>query len=256
LAFHDIGKEAAPVFRRNLGALKRIANVVSLNALFDSALVRGRLNVALTFDDGYRSWIDTVAPALLELGLPATFFISSGLVGNHESTTQEVLKRKLFKKLAPRDITGFLRTEDVIWLSRNGFGIGGHTVNHCVLSDEPSEERVTWEVRTDKQRLEEMISAPVDFFAYPCGDYRNRNVDLPRIIASCGFRGAVTSFPGPNYSHDEAYTLRRETITSAMNTAVFEARASGSYDAIQWLKDSIPRKRNPQFVGGSNAVHT
>lgn len=36
----------------------------------------------LTFDDGFREMNDTVAPILLEKGIPATFFLSSALIDN------------------------------------------------------------------------------------------------------------------------------------------------------------------------------
>jgi peptidoglycan/xylan/chitin deacetylase (PgdA/CDA1 family) len=38
----------------------------------------------LTFDDGLKEMITTVAPLLKELGIPATFFINTGFIGNKE----------------------------------------------------------------------------------------------------------------------------------------------------------------------------
>ena len=40
-----------------------------------------RTQLTLTFDDGYASWHESVAPLLEERGIPAVFFVSSGLVG-------------------------------------------------------------------------------------------------------------------------------------------------------------------------------
>jgi peptidoglycan/xylan/chitin deacetylase (PgdA/CDA1 family) len=38
----------------------------------------------LTFDDGLKEIVTTVAPILKEMGIPATFFINTGFIGNNE----------------------------------------------------------------------------------------------------------------------------------------------------------------------------
>lgn len=43
-----------------------------------------RFSAAVTFDDGYSDWIDTVVPVLCELKIPATFFITSSQLGKSE----------------------------------------------------------------------------------------------------------------------------------------------------------------------------
>jgi peptidoglycan/xylan/chitin deacetylase (PgdA/CDA1 family) len=54
---------------------------VSLDDFFSGRLSAEKINVVITFDDGYKSWVTNVLPALKELELPATFFVSSGFVG-------------------------------------------------------------------------------------------------------------------------------------------------------------------------------
>lgn len=75
---------APELFVEHLEALAKHFRPVSLESLVDAAaggepIHRG---VALTFDDGYRSLLDEVKPALERFGIPATVFIASGYVGS------------------------------------------------------------------------------------------------------------------------------------------------------------------------------
>lgn len=65
-------------FIRQLRALRRNTNVVSLEKALDTLTKGGRLPpraVALTFDDGYRDNLTLAAPIVRDLGLTATFFL-------------------------------------------------------------------------------------------------------------------------------------------------------------------------------------
>lgn len=71
-------------FDEQLGMLARERRVVPLNALV--AQVRDRRlrpgTVAITFDDGYADNLEAAAPLLERHGLPATFFLTSSLIGS------------------------------------------------------------------------------------------------------------------------------------------------------------------------------
>ena len=108
----------------------------------------------ITFDDGYKSWVNDAIPVLNELGLPATFFISSGFIGLSKEAESKFICEKLFRKLPPRKITGTLSYNDVKRISDEGFVIGGHTVNHCNLSLLRSSDKVKLEIEEDKNKLE------------------------------------------------------------------------------------------------------
>jgi peptidoglycan/xylan/chitin deacetylase (PgdA/CDA1 family) len=71
-------------FERHVAFLARAYQPVSLSELVAGLAGRARLPrraVALTFDDGYRNNLYLVAPILARHGIPATIFITTGLVG-------------------------------------------------------------------------------------------------------------------------------------------------------------------------------
>ncbi len=70
-------------FGRQLGLLRRWANIVDLESATDR-LFRGLAlpprAVALTFDEGYRDQLEVAVPLLEDLGLGATFFLTTGFL--------------------------------------------------------------------------------------------------------------------------------------------------------------------------------
>ena len=67
LAFHDVPVNKVANFRAELEILKKKTNVISLDDFFVGRMSWKKLNVAITFDDGYRSWSDYVSPVLKDL---------------------------------------------------------------------------------------------------------------------------------------------------------------------------------------------
>ncbi len=81
------------VFERHLEFLKAERNVISLRELVDALANRRPVaprTVVLTFDDGYLDHVRCAAPRLAALGLPATFFVPSGWVGQRAPWTDDL----------------------------------------------------------------------------------------------------------------------------------------------------------------------
>ena len=236
LAFHDILPEAFCNFRTNMYFLKKSTNVVSLRDFLLGRLSSEKINVVITFDDGYKSWISFAIPVLKELGLSATFFVSSGFVGLSQEDEARFLGSKLFVSLGPRRITGGLSSGDVGRIVEEGFIIGGHTVNHCNLGKLRDSSQLRYEISEDKIRLEKLTGVKMEYFAYPSGAYYNPDIDLVEVLKESGYRGAVTAEPGFNRAGTGPYMLRRELTAASMPMRVFRARVYGNYDGVLFMK--------------------
>jgi peptidoglycan/xylan/chitin deacetylase (PgdA/CDA1 family) len=237
VTFHDILPEALEGFNAKVRYLKRRTNVVSLSDFFEGRLSADRINVVITFDDGYKSWVRAAVPVLRELELPATFFVSSGFVGLSEGEHADFTRSKLFALPdAGCRTTGGLSIEDVMKIVEGGFTIGGHTVNHCRLSDCIDRSRLRYEITEDKARLEEITGRPINYFAYPSGEHRHPELNLSEELRDAGYKGAVTTMPGFNSAETDRYLLHRDLTDAPMPAAVFRARVFGNYDAVRILK--------------------
>ncbi len=240
VAFHEIKPEAIECFEKKLQFLKRYTNVVTLDDYFSGRLSYEKVNVVITFDDGFKSWISYAVPLLKKNNLPATFFISSGFVGLTKEDEIDYIKSKL---LLNTDYTensiGGLSPKEVKSMVDDGFDVGGHTLNHSNLKNLRGREKIINEVFEDKQRLEKITGKQIRYFSYPLGAHINPDVDLAGILQDAGYQGAVTTVPGCNVFNTNRYFLRRELTDASMPVGLFKARVYGNYDAVVFLKKFI-----------------
>lgn len=244
LVFHDVPPTATKRLEHNLLYLKENTNVINLADFFTHRLVQSKINTAITFDDGYKGWVSHAMPILKKLNLPATFFISSGFVDLTKDEETTFTKTKLFKKLPPREITGGLTSEDIRILVKEGFIVGGHTVNHINLELTNDTEELRNEIFKDKVRLEKITGRKIEVFSYPCGAYANPNLNISRILREAGYKGAVTVIPGFNNPDSSHYLLHRDIIQAELPPHIFRARVTGNHDAVTFIKRNVPFKFN------------
>ena len=64
------------VFEKHLIFLKKNANIISLTDFFDKKFSKNKINIAITFDDGYENNYLYAVPLLKKYNIPASFFIT------------------------------------------------------------------------------------------------------------------------------------------------------------------------------------
>lgn len=175
--FHMLGEPRSPLvfppstFRDGLRRLSE-DGYRSVDLVEAAGLVRAGAgfppgSLVLTFDDALGSVVDVALPLFEELGWTATVFATTGILGG---TTPQGW---------PVADAGALRE-----LQAAGLSIGAHTVSHPDLSRSPT-ERVRTELRDGKERLEDLLGAPVSAFAYPFGRYDRRSRDIAAELYVC-----------------------------------------------------------------------
>lgn len=128
-----------------------------------SASARAETVVSLTFDDGAASQL-FARDQLLAHRMRGTFYIISGAVGSNSY---------------------YMTWDDIAGLAATGNEIGGHTLNHKVLTTlKPPEARA--EVCDDREQLIDHGYDPVSF-AYPTGA---NNTPVQHIVRDCGYASA------------------------------------------------------------------
>lgn len=107
-------------------------------------------------------------------------------------------------------------------MQKNGIVFGSHTVYHSIISK--TDLAVTdQETRNSKQRIEEMLQVPCDFFAYPDGGY---NIDSAHSVKSAGYLGALTQDRGNNTARTDPFLLNRLEIPFHDPIVTFRVKVS------------------------------
>jgi peptidoglycan/xylan/chitin deacetylase (PgdA/CDA1 family) len=239
--FHDIQPEAFDNFQTNINFLKQKTNVIGFQDYFEGRLSKKKINVIITFDDGYKSWLTYAVPALKTLGLPATFFVTTGFVGLSKEAESEFIRSKLLVTTSLLRISGGLSDNEVKRIAEQGFTLGGHTLSHCNLGKYQDLGTLKYEIAGDKLRLERISRASIEYFAYPSGAYDNPTIDLVKVLEELGFRGAVTTVPGFNNKNANPYLLRRDLTRDYMPAPVFRAIVYGSHDMALTIRKLFRR---------------
>lgn len=125
----------------------------------------------ITFDDGYTSIYDTAWPILKKNKWPFTVFINTQ---HHDEKNQQ-----------------FMSWEQLQTLVKHGVVIGNHSVSHDHLIRKLKNEtekrwraRVTNEITTAQQRINQKLGEQPKVFAYPFGEY---NRGLQKILSGLGY---------------------------------------------------------------------
>jgi peptidoglycan/xylan/chitin deacetylase (PgdA/CDA1 family) len=167
-----------------------------------------------TFDDGYEDNLTVALPILRELGLSATVYVATGLVGRPSPWMRDGAGVRMLE-------AGELRE-----LAAAGVEVGGHTVTHPDLTavDAATCRR---EVRDGKRELEALAGRPVTSFAYPFFRFD----DVARAaVRDAGYASAVTGLG--RGSPSDPMLLPRALVGGKDGTASFVARIGGVYDPL------------------------
>lgn len=148
-------------------------------------------DVRLTFDDGNRSDIDIVLPALQARGGHAIFFISTDMIGR----------------------PGYMDANDIRALHRAGMTIGSHGAAHVGWTGLDTATLLEHLGRA-RAMLEDIAGVAVDRFSVPFGRYNRRVLGA---LKRAGARQVFTSDSGP--AAPNAWLVARNTLTTAITPA-------------------------------------
>jgi peptidoglycan/xylan/chitin deacetylase (PgdA/CDA1 family) len=187
-------------FARHLSTLLDLGmRAVDLPTLLDSVGERPRSGpprVHLTFDDGYRNFLDHAWPVCRAHGFPATVFPVAAYVGR-ENTWDISFPR-----------TRHLSWSDLRELSDAGVSIGAHTDTHPFLT-RIAFARARQEIRDSRRRLEDGLGVPVRVFAYPHGD---SSAAVRSLVEDAGYEAAFSLDPGAQFGEAERWRLPRTGV--------------------------------------------
>ena len=185
----------------------RFISLEELTEMIEHKIKLPSRTLVLTFDDGYANNYTEALPILKEYQLRATIFMPSGFVGK-----PNYLDTEMINKLVAEDLD-----------------IGGHTVNHPVLS-RIDQKTAEVEITEGKTELEKVLGKPVNLFAYPKGKLTDYSDKVVQMVEKAGFKAACTTVRGTNTWHTPLFELRRIGIDGSDSFFNFWLKLHGGYD--------------------------
>jgi len=203
LTFHGIGTPPS-----NIPESEKIywCEVTQAHQILD--FVKNRSDVLITSDDGNRSDIEVLAPALLERGLAGIFFVLAGRL----------------------DHPNYLQPHDLRELKSMGMEVGLHGWEHVPWRG-LSPDAWRREVVDAKARIEDCISSPITAAGCPFGQYERKTI---RRLRAANVRQIYTSDGG--WSYRDAELRPRSSIRLANPlwfTQKLDARKIGLIDRLR-----------------------
>ena len=145
--------------------------------------------IMITFDDGPQSqW--AAAEILDSYGYRGVFFVHP----NGELTPDQL-----------RD------------LDRRGHEIGSHSIGHPFLTL-VSNDQLWYETAGSRDALSAQLGKPVEYFAYPFGDWDGR---VASYVAAAGYCGAVHAWAGQQWTPEKRWYQPRIEISGEISLAQF-----------------------------------
>lgn len=231
VAFHDVSDGVW--FDSILEMLTQQFHVLTPEAFHQENWIPGKMNVLLTFDDGYTSWLNVCAPILTKYNCKALFFINSGLIDvAHESVRQhEYVSQNL--KLEPKETLSWSEVRELV---AEGHTIGGHSTGHKHLGKLIAEE-VRKEVQEDKRSIESNLGITVQDFAYPFGVEGDYTDETEQLIRSCHYAYVYTAVPG--FVSTTLAHIPRTMVEKQQSPRSIRRWLLGDYDVFVRIKKSV-----------------
>ena len=206
---HEVASQA--VMRRFVSGVLAAGysptSLATVDAIMSGIADPPRRCIVLTFDDGLRSQYLNAMPVLLDLGVPAVFFVLPGY----------------------RDgVHRYMESAEIQALAEAGFEVQAHTCNHpnLPLLARRNLDAFYAELEDCKRLLESMTDQPVNFLAYPSGAFDPTVIEA---VERFGFRAAFTTRPAALLRADMPFGLPRIRYdpSEAPATVLARVRSAG-----------------------------
>ncbi len=119
-------------------------------------------------------------------------------------------------------------------LAAAGVELGGHTINHVILSRCDRDE-ARREIVEGARSIQSALGKPTPSFAYPWGRRWDFTAESAALVVDAGFESAVTMHAGVNLPHSKATDLKRLAIADDAKLYLLATEACGGFELLRRL---------------------
>lgn len=236
LLYHAVGHSpwaiSPEVFDEQIQFLYDHCEIMSLSDLLTSKPGH-KIQVAITFDDGYACLYDNAAPILRKYNATATVYLNTGWMADEDS-----MHKASDEALGHYPNERFLSWPEVKALSDSGWVVGSHGVDHLDLTLK-STEIIKKELCDSKKTIENHLGKICTHFAYTWGKQSDA---LKTLVSEAGYLYAASAHHAPLNTISNNFSLPRMNISTIYSFDDFKNLVLGKWDfigLIQWLKKHL-----------------
>jgi len=117
----------------------------------------------------------------------------------------------------------YLKERCISWqeakeMGAKGMEIGSHGISHRSLARMPSGEAVE-EIKKSKEIIEQKISRPCHYFAFPFGSKYDYSQELIDCVKGAGYKACLLNIHGYNHLEKDNFCFKRIIMEETTNTA-------------------------------------
>jgi len=243
LLFHELNISAA---EKTFSYLSKNYNIIDLNDFIQNRNNQTKIPkkaLIITFDDGHISNYQLIS-VFQKYKIPVTIFLCTEIINSNRHfwfRYKDIYKLKIDdlkiipnkKRLALLNEIGFdqemefeypqaLQKEQILEMSES-INMQSHTMFHpCLPKCTDSEAK--YEIAMSKEKLEKDYSFRINAFAYPNGDYSDREIQL---LKETGYSCGVTVDSGFNTLKTDLFRLKRLSVNDTSDLNELIVKSSG-----------------------------
>lgn len=226
LYYHNVPSSQRKRFGRQMDILIKLARPIKLDKV--GFLEKGAHHAAVTFDDGFQSFVENAMPELVIRNIPTTIFIPTGYIGESPNWYTEpgynIAHERILQEKQIRELPSDLIT------------VGSHSITHSKLTL-LEEREAKKELLESRAKLESISGRSVTLFSFPYGDYNNNLLVMAR---EAGYKKVFVSLPKIESAGWNGYVIGRVSVSASDWQLEFILKLFGAYS---WLPIASSLKR-------------
>lgn len=233
LTYHSIKDEERSLFAKHMNEVVKVGQAVFADSQPPGE--RDKRFIAVTFDDGFQSFVDNALPILNERNIPATIFISTAYIGqrpgwitrkDHRNYDESVVTKKQISEFGLYKIL-----------------VGSHSVTHRRLAA-IGEKEARAELAISRRELEKIVGKEINLFSFPYGSHNKETINLAKTE---GYKRIFLNVPKKTGRNSEDIVFGRINVSLGDWPIEYKLKFRGGYEWLSYvfmikkiLKPSFP----------------
>lgn len=222
LYYHAVRHEQRKRFAQQLDVIICLAKPFSLGNKYPD--FHGRYHVAITFDDGFASFLQNALPELTKRDMPFTVFVPTGYLGkfpgwiktgSRRFKSEMVMNEEELKELSMLEIAS----------------IGSHCITHKNL-ESLSENEARDEIFRSKADLERILEQKITILSFPHGGFCDTHITYAK---AAGYERVFSITPAPAFESESEYITGRINCDPDDWLPEFRLKFLGAY---RWMRSA------------------